>query len=179
MESAKGTQIQKHAEHQEGNSKGKRRRRNQIKKRKEQTEKDLDSGITKVPDYIIKGGLRFVEKYTHVFRSFMKDRWVGQQILPLMVKEFKMDRAEGTSIYYILEYFTTAIKEAKIKINGLPTTPDYVLQRHDQLSKILSSFSAHYMDRIEIPVINQDIEIVAETPDYIISSCYRLTVCSK
>jgi hypothetical protein len=96
--------------------------------------KDIDEGITKVPDYILRNGLRYVEKYTYVFRTFVKGRWVGQKLLDLLINEFKSTGDEGT-IALISEYFRNAIQEEKIKINGLPTTEDYVIQLPDELSR--------------------------------------------
>ena len=105
-----------------------------IAKRKEQAAQDLVDGKTKVPDYIVKEGLRYVEKYTYVFRTFVKGRWVGQKVIDLMIKEFISNGDEGMHLFLFVEYYRRAIDEGRIQINGLPTTPEYVIQMPDELS---------------------------------------------
>ena len=62
---------------------------NRRTRRKELNEKDLESNLTKIPDYILKDNLRYVEKYTYVFRTYAKGRWVGKTLIDLLEQEFK------------------------------------------------------------------------------------------
>ena len=127
------------------------RNQNRRKRFKEQDEKDIDEGLITVPSIIYKDGLRYVTKYIHVFRVFCKARWVGRTLIEVLTSEFKT---------YSEEQYVIDINENRLKINGVPTSKEYVLQLPDQM--------VHYIERFETPIIDEPIEIIADEEEYIV-----------
>lgn len=126
----------------------------QMNKRKRWTAQeklDLEESLVTVPDYIKKDGLRYVDKYSHAFRAFVKNRWVGRKLIDVFAEEF---------IHYDRAYYVQAIKDKKLMVNHSPTEEDYIIKLPDQV--------AHYIDRIETPVIDAPIEIVEDGDDYLV-----------
>ena len=106
-------------------SKCKMKNRNRRTRKRELAEQDLDGGVTIIPDYIIKDRLRYVEKYTYVFRTFVKGRWVGRKLIEVLVSEFKANDEP---------YYLQAIEDKRILVNNQAISPDYEICLPDQIS---------------------------------------------
>ena len=63
---------------------------------------------SKGPKYIKKHGLRYVEKYNHVFRGYTKKRWLGKSVYQVCQDEFQA---------YSKEYYHDAILSGRVKVN--------------------------------------------------------------
>lgn len=61
--------------------------------------------------YYFEGGLRKVYPYYFDFKTYCKGRWVGKTLMDVFSSEF---RAEP------IEYYKTAIKEGRIRLNETP-----------------------------------------------------------
>ncbi|CAI2371469.1 unnamed protein product [Moneuplotes crassus] len=127
------------------------RNKNRRHRRKELEQKDLEDGVITIPNYLVKNGLRYVEKSQFAFRTYVKGRWVGRTLLDVLEDEFKTNDRE---------YYAQAIQDQRILINELPTTEDHEIDLKDELT--------HYIERIEVPIIDPTLEIIEENDEYLI-----------
>lgn len=61
--------------------------------------------------YYFEGGLRKVYPYYFDFKTYCKGRWIGKSLLEVFESEF---RAES------IDYYKTAAKEGRIRLNDVP-----------------------------------------------------------
>ena len=88
-------------------------------------EKDAAEGEKKNENmYEIKGNLRFVKEYEHVFTCFAKRRWVGVQLIDIFTSEFKA---------YSGDYYEHAIEYGKITVNGKTVPLEYTVRDGDKI----------------------------------------------
>mmetsp|Transcript_424 Transcript_424/g.397 ORF Transcript_424/g.397 Transcript_424/m.397 type:complete len:142 (+) Transcript_424:133-558(+) len=85
------------------------------------------------------------------FRTYVKGRWAGRTLLDVLEDEFKTNDRE---------YYAQAIQDHRILINELPTTEDHEIDLKDELT--------HYIERIEVPIIDPTLEIIEENDEYLI-----------
>ncbi|CAO1631783.1 unnamed protein product [Parajaminaea phylloscopi] len=69
--------------------------------------------------------LRHEPPYWHTFTSNAKMRWYGRRILDVLVEEFR-DRTK--------HYYTWAIHQGLLRINGEPVAPTYIVQNGDVIT---------------------------------------------
>ncbi len=111
------------------------------------TKHSIDDSPEMVPEYIIDGHLRRVVPYNFVYKSSVKQRWLGRSIYDVFSSEFK-DRTS--------EYYKWAIENAKITVNNEQVDPEFVLGNKDIIR--------HTIHRHEPPVSSEKIEIVHHSP---------------
>jgi hypothetical protein len=99
--------------------------------------------------YTIKDGVRHVVPYIYEFATFAKGRWIGRDLLHVVNSEFG-------GLGYDNLFWTKAIENGHIKINGNIVTPTYKIKNSDYLTR-----RTH---RHEPPVFGE-IEILAENAD--------------
>jgi 23S rRNA-/tRNA-specific pseudouridylate synthase len=107
--------------------------------------------------------LRFIEPYEFKYQLYTKGRWVGRRLIDVLVFEFKQ---------YDRDYFIQAIKEEKLKINNKQVEPDHILKRDD--------FITHCVIRKENPIIDQQLDIVYESENFLVvdkPSSWPVHVC--
>lgn len=102
-------------------------------------------------EYYFERGLRRVYPYSFTFSTFAKRRWVGRALMDVFATEF---RAKTPAEY------ERSIQSGDIRINGQPTTVDYVLRDNDLL--------ANTVHRHEVPVTNRKVEILHQDEDLVV-----------
>jgi 23S rRNA-/tRNA-specific pseudouridylate synthase len=115
------------------------------------------------PCLIRAHNLRFIEPYEFKYQLYSKGRWVGKRLLDVLTFEFKQ---------YDRDYFIRAINEGKLKINNKITEPDHIIKRDD--------FLTHLVIRKENPIIDQKLDIVFESEDFLVvdkPSSWPVHVC--
>lgn len=115
------------------------------------------------PCLIRAHNLRFIEPYEFKYQLYSKGRWVGKRLLDVLTFEFKQ---------YDRDYFIRAINEGKLKINNKITEPDHIVKRDD--------FMTHLVIRKENPIIDQKLDIVFESEDFLVvdkPSSWPVHVC--
>ena len=130
---------------------GSKRNMNRKRRRLEIDQQDEENGFVTIPKFIHKDGIRYVEKYTHVFRGYTKNRWLGKPLYQVCWEEFKS---------YSNEYYLDAIKSGKVKVNNQIASPEYIMKHNDQLQ--------HFAERIETPILDEEIKIVEDNDDFVI-----------
>ncbi|KAG7528297.1 hypothetical protein FFLO_06260 [Filobasidium floriforme] len=68
--------------------------------------------------------LRYCEPYYYPYRTNVKARWIGRQILEVISTEFR-DRS--------VEYYKHALESGVTTVNGKPAKPDLVLKNGDRI----------------------------------------------
>lgn len=68
--------------------------------------------------------LRYCEPYYHPYRTSVKQRWIGRQILEVVSTEFR-DRS--------VEYYRHALESGVTTVNGKTATPDQILRANDRI----------------------------------------------
>ena len=115
------------------------------------------------PSLVREHNLRFIEPYEFKYQLYTKGRWVGKRLIDVLVFEFKQ---------YDRDYFIKAMKEEKLKINQKVVEPDHILKRDD--------FITHCVIRKENPIIDQQLDIVYESEDFLVvdkPSSWPVHVC--
>jgi 23S rRNA-/tRNA-specific pseudouridylate synthase len=100
---------------------------------------------------IRENGLRKVKPYEFQYRCFAKGRWLHRSIEDVFHQEFH-DRSPA--------YYTRAILEGHIQVNGHHVPLNYCIQSSDRID--------HRLHRHEPPVTDQSIEIIAHTNDLLV-----------
>jgi len=103
--------------------------------------------------YRIDKGFRFVEPYDFDFKTHVKQRWLGREILEVFAKEF---------LAYSREYYRSAIEDGLVTVNGQRTTVDHILRDNELI--------VHRAVRCtENPVLDVGtIRVVADTEDLLV-----------
>lgn len=105
-----------------------------------------------VPEYEDRGdGLLRVKPYDHEYRSWVKGRWVGRELLEVFKCEFQ-DRPAS--------YYEKAMAEGMIEVDGRPATVGQVLKGKQMIS--------HRIHRHEPPIPSQPIRIVHRDDDMLV-----------
>ena len=99
----------------------------------------------------IINNLRHVEPYEFKYQLFVKGRWLKKKLIDILIQEFRQ---------YNEEYFLESIKNGSLKINNEIVKPDYIFKRGD--------FLTHLVLRRENPIINQKVEIVFDSNDFLV-----------
>ncbi|KAJ9105442.1 hypothetical protein QFC21_001813 [Naganishia friedmannii] len=68
--------------------------------------------------------LRYCEPYYHPYRTSVKQRWIGRQILEVISTEFR-DRS--------VDYYRHALASGVTKVNGKVVGPEYILKNGDRI----------------------------------------------
>ena len=68
------------------------------------------------------GGVRHVVPYVHTFKTFAKGRWVGREILEVLLREF------GS---HPKEYWVNAMKHGFVRVNDKMTHEKYIFRNND------------------------------------------------
>lgn len=68
--------------------------------------------------------LRYCTPYWWPYRTFVKKRWIGRQLLEVIATEFR-DRS--------VEYYWHALESGVTRINGVEAYPEYILRDGDRL----------------------------------------------
>ncbi|OCF43941.1 DRAP deaminase [Kwoniella heveanensis CBS 569] len=87
--------------------------------------------------------LRYCKTYWWPYRTFVKQRWIGRQILEVITTEFR-DRS--------MEYYKHALDSGVTKVNGVIAKPDLILRNGDRLDNTVH--------RHEPPVTNDPILVL-------------------
>lgn len=115
------------------------------RKFQQKREKTIDT-----PKYIISSdNVRSVVSYVHEFKTFVKGRWLGKELLAVLSREF------GS---HSKEYWEEAIAAGNVRINNKITSPTHILRNGEAL--------LHRTHRHEPPVMGR-IEFVQELGDLI------------
>ncbi|WWC70611.1 uncharacterized protein I206_104562 [Kwoniella pini CBS 10737] len=87
--------------------------------------------------------LRYIKPYWWPYRTFVKQRWIGRQILEVITTEFR-DRS--------MEYYKHALDSGVTRVNGVTARPDLVLRDGDRIDNTVH--------RHEPPVTNDPILVL-------------------
>lgn len=68
--------------------------------------------------------LRYCTPYWWPYRTFVKKRWIGRQLLEVIATEFR-DRS--------VEYYRHALESGVTRVNGVEAYPEYILRDGDRL----------------------------------------------
>ncbi len=118
---------------------------------------DMKPNLTRIHN------LRLIQPYEFKYQLYTKGRWVGKKLLDVMVNEYRT---------YSTEYFIKAIREGKIKINNKIVDVEYKLKRDE--------FITHIVIRKENPIIDQKLDIIFESDDFLVvdkPSSWPVHVC--
>ncbi|WVQ80560.1 hypothetical protein IAT38_002665 [Cryptococcus sp. DSM 104549] len=87
--------------------------------------------------------LRYLKPYWWPYKTFVKERWIGRQILEVITTEFR-DRS--------MEYYRHALDCGVTRVNGVIARPDLVLRNGDRVDNVVH--------RHEPPVTNDPILVL-------------------
>ena len=96
------------------------------------------------------GRFRFIEPYPYTFVTTAKGRWCDRELVEVFLSEFR---------HWKREDIVERIKSGAITVNGKMIPQDYVIRSLDKIS--------HTILRRECPVINDPIEKIGETDDFV------------
>jgi hypothetical protein len=96
--------------------------------------------------------LRKVHPYFFTWITHAKERWYGRTIEDVFKYEFR--RA------ILKQNFDDIIRNGLVRINGHCVDKTYIMQNGDKLE--------HFTHRHEVPVINQQIQILVNDDDYLV-----------
>ncbi|WVF69302.1 hypothetical protein IAT40_004078 [Kwoniella sp. CBS 6097] len=102
----------------------------------------VDLGRSKLPRGM-HPKLRYCKTYWWPYRTFVKQRWIGRQILEVITTEFR-DRS--------MEYYKHALDSGVTKVNGVIAKPDLILRNGDRIDNTVH--------RHEPPVTNDPILVL-------------------
>ncbi|UOH80918.1 hypothetical protein LQV05_003579 [Cryptococcus neoformans] len=68
--------------------------------------------------------LRYIKSYWWPYKTFVKQRWIGRQLLEVITTEFR-DRS--------LEYYRHALESGVTRVNGVVARPDLILRNGDRI----------------------------------------------
>ena len=139
------------------------RREEQLRQRKERKEakrlakieKSEKDGVVTAQElaeteYEFRNGLRCVKPYEYEYKVYAKERWVGQEVLDLFVKEFGLGR----------EYYLSQIEKGRIRLSGRPVKPDTKIAHGDLVTNLVH--------RHEPPITAQEPTIIAQTDELVV-----------
>ncbi|KAH8914036.1 hypothetical protein BT69DRAFT_1358531, partial [Atractiella rhizophila] len=97
------------------------------------------------PVYYFENGLRKVQPYEFIYRTYVKERWIGKTILKVFSTEFR-DRSKS--------YYEHHLLSGKVLLNGkTPASLDTVLKNGDYIENA--------MHRHEPPVAAVAVKVVS------------------
>ena len=103
------------------------------------------------PVYKKQDGLLFVEPYSYTFKTYAKQRWLGQTLLQVFTKEFH-DKPSA--------YYKHSIETGQLTVNGKAVPTDYIVQNSDLIENTIH--------RHEPPITNQAIQIVYQDEEILV-----------
>ncbi|KAK2068282.1 hypothetical protein P8C59_002930 [Phyllachora maydis] len=101
--------------------------------------------------YYFEDGLRRVAPYFYTYKTWVKERWRGRQLIDVFASEFR-DRP--------LEYYRAALESGKVLVNGKQVGPHHVLKNGELV--------AHTTHRHEPPVPSDPIDVIHEDEDMMV-----------
>ncbi|KXJ90843.1 pseudouridine synthase [Microdochium bolleyi] len=128
----------------------KRRNKNKKKQDKNEVDDDQEGQLWPIP-YIIEDGLRRVAPYHYTYKTWVKQRWRGRELLDVFESEFR-DRP--------LEYYRQAMISGHVRVNNKQVSPQHVLKNGELVS--------HTIHRHEPPVTADPIAVLHEDDDMIV-----------
>ncbi|WVQ73163.1 hypothetical protein IAR50_002727 [Cryptococcus sp. DSM 104548] len=87
--------------------------------------------------------LRYIKPYWWPYKTYVKERWIGRQLLEVITTEFR-DRS--------MEYYRHALESGVTRVNGVVARPDLILRNGDRLDNTVH--------RHEPPVTNDPILVL-------------------
>jgi tRNA pseudouridine synthase 9 len=117
------------------------------------SKKQRNQANDEIATYFFENGLRKVEPYDYIYKTYAKQRWLGKSIFEIFEKEFH-DRST--------DYYKHAILNGRITVNGLQVALEYIVKNSDLIE--------NRIHRHEPPVCDLKIEIVDESDDVLIIS---------
>ncbi|KAJ1326377.1 tRNA pseudouridine32 synthase [Microdochium nivale] len=127
------------------------KRRNKKKKQdKNEVDDDQEGQLWPIP-YIIEDGLRRVAPYHYTYKTWVKQRWRGRELLDVFESEFR-DRP--------LEYYRQAMISGHVRVDNKQVAPEHVLKNGELVS--------HTIHRHEPPVTADPIAVLHEDGDMIV-----------
>ncbi|WVR06210.1 hypothetical protein IAU60_003240 [Kwoniella sp. DSM 27419] len=87
--------------------------------------------------------LRYCKPYWWPYKTFVKERWIGRQILEVITTEFR-DRS--------MDYYKHALDSGVTKVNGVIAKPDLILRNGDRIDNTVH--------RHEPPITNDPILVL-------------------
>ena len=163
MESEKDENFDNHDDDNKFVPKKRKREEKQKEKKEKKEQKQERKGARKTKQKIlneyynlkpvikIQNNVRLIEPYEFKYQLYIKRRWLGKKIIDVLDSEFHA---------FPKEYYSQAINEGKILINGKKVTNDYILKDND--------FLTHLTIRKENPIIAKKLEIVFEDENYLV-----------
>ena len=127
------------------------------------TQKILNEYYNLTPVIKIQNNIRFIEPYEFKYQLYIKRRWLGKKLIDVLDSEFHSSPKE---------YYSQAIQDGKILINGKKVTDDYILKDND--------FLTHITIRKENPIIYKKLDIVFEDENFLVidkPSSWPIHVC--
>lgn len=139
------------------------KREEQLRRRKERSEakriarneKSEREGVVTAEElaeteYEFRNGLRCVKPYEYEYKVYAKERWVGQKVIELFVKEFGLGR----------EYYLSQIEKGRIRLNGKTITPDTEIGHGNLVTNLIH--------RHEPPITDQKPAIIAQNDELVV-----------
>ncbi|KAH7026050.1 pseudouridine synthase [Microdochium trichocladiopsis] len=131
-----------------------KKRKPKQKQDKNAIDADQEGQLWPIP-YIIdppsEGGLRRVAPYHYTYKTWVKQRWRGRELLEVFESEFR-DRP--------LEYYRQAMLAGAVRVNNKQVPPNHVLTNGELVS--------HTIHRHEPPVTADPIAVLHEDEDMIV-----------
>lgn len=103
------------------------------------------------PEFFFVDGKRHVKPYLFTYKTFCKERWLRRPLIDIFHSEF-VDRSK--------EYYSKAIMNGLIRVNGNTVSEAYILRDNDLIT--------HNIERYEPPVSGEDIKIIHESEDMLV-----------
>ena len=160
----------KEEEEKDSNNMLKKRNRDQEKNEgkkqkgeRKSKQKILNEYYNLKPVIKIQNNIRFIEPYEFKYQLYIKRRWLGKKLIDVLDSEFHSSPKE---------YYSKAIQDGKILVNGKKVTDDYILKDND--------FLTHITIRKENPIIYKKLDIVFEDENYLVvdkPSSWPIHVC--
>ena len=131
-----------------------RKERNEAKRLAKNEKSEKDGVVTAQElaetEYEFRNGLRCVKPYEYEYKVYAKERWVGQTVIDLFVREFGLGR----------EYYLSQIEKGRIRLNGHTVTPDTKIAHGNLVTNLIH--------RHEPPITDQKPAIIADTDELVV-----------
>ncbi|CAJ0576499.1 unnamed protein product, partial [Mesorhabditis spiculigera] len=111
-----------------------------------------ENGVGHKDERLRLGGIRYLDPYWSVWRTYAKGRWLGRKLVDCFAQEFLSCNKH---------YSTVAVKLGRVYVNGKQITDtEYVLKNAD--------FIEHWGHRHEHPVLDCKIRIVEDNENLLV-----------
>ena len=100
--------------------------------------------------YTVKDGIRYVNPYIHRFVTFAKGRWLGRELLSVLMSEFGA---------HPQEYWKSAIKSMFVTVGGKKVSSQYKFKNGDKLEHMIHRHEPCVVGSIKF--VGQDERILA------------------